>query len=296
MRFAFCARSAGPARRRFKRGSVPGAMLQADGGRRSQRGSERAPGAAPRERRRCSSRFRAEFRGSGLVHGAAGCEPPRDSRSPSLDGRAPPWLGDIGLFLAVSFLTPWQADAGRAKRKRHMSRSFVASVAVAAALVACGGGGDSGGSALQPPAANLTGTWHITETTGDNTCGDTVGAQDSYDVAMTQASNGTLSGVAPNGERFTGTISGSSMTFSASGVVNSSGGYINETSQCTIDASKMTFSCASTWSYVEAGSSCSGHSSATGACPDCSWVSGAGGSTGSGRANAGGRCSDLTPC
>jgi hypothetical protein len=93
-----------------------------------------------------------------------------------------------------------------------MSRSHEATVALLVGLLACGGG-----DAAQKPAANLTGTWQITMTTGDNTCGTPAGSQEGYsaEIAHTAGSNSfALTGIGTGSVG--GHIEGSRVTFAAS--------------------------------------------------------------------------------
>lgn len=98
-------------------------------------------------------------------------------------------------------------------------------------LVSCSGGGGGGGGSQ---CVDISGTWSITETSGANTCGDTVGVSALNVYTIVQ--NGGCSFIATDGTRtFNGSVSGTHVTWTGSyadsgGTVTVTGTSINVSS------------------------------------------------------------------
>jgi hypothetical protein len=149
-------------------------------------------------------------------------------------------------------------------------------------LANCGGGGGGGGASLQPPAANLTGSWlmTVTDTPGNNTCGQSVTTL--ADLTMTQSagSNNFTVSAYVNGSHYSlsGTISGSSVSMSGSYQIG--GGTENFNFSGTLNSSTMRITGTSSWNW-NGTPACSGTSSVTVTCSNCSSGGGGGGGAGS---------------
>lgn len=126
-------------------------------------------------------------------------------------------------------------------------------LSMAVLLASCGGGGGGGGgTSLQPPAANITGTWQVTQTkSSDNPLGcHTLGGNSSQksitytlNIQETTGSNNFTATDPSTGESSPGTISGTVTTINAVNTPSGSGsGYDNWTDQLTLNVSNMTAS------------------------------------------------------
>jgi len=134
-------------------------------------------------------------------------------------------------------------------------------------LAACGGGGGGGGG-MSPPAANISGTWSMSDTSGANNCGDPTGVTTYWTgvVSHTAGSNSFTLTTTINGSNrsYTGTISGSTITISGS--YPDVGGTTTTSFSGTLisTANPMTFSGTSSWSWTNGATTCSGTAATTG--------------------------------
>ncbi|HEX7125901.1 MAG TPA: hypothetical protein VF406_08985 [Thermodesulfobacteriota bacterium] len=148
-----------------------------------------------------------------------------------------------------------------------MSRTGVLVVMAAMlGLSGCGGGGGGGGGPSGPPA-DVQGIWTITETMGNNTCGEPVGAKDVYDVSVVQAPGASTFELTvldaagdPLDGPFIGSINGN--TISWTGSFDEDGG--TTTAQITGTVNGNSLSGSSNWSWTDGDDSCSGTTSFTG--------------------------------
>ena len=135
---------------------------------------------------------------------------------------------------------------------------FVALLVIFACGSGGGGGGDGGGE-LVTPSTDITGSWSIQEVIDDTDCGGT-GDTDSYTAEVVQSGN-TLT-VTIEGEVFTGTISGS--TVSWTGSYPDDGGTTTITSlELTVSSGGTSLTGTASWTFTN-GVSCSGTTQVTG--------------------------------
>ena len=127
-------------------------------------------------------------------------------------------------------------------------------------LFACGGGGGSGDGG-KTGTVNVAGEWNINETINDQACGGN-GDTDSYAITVSQnGSNITV--VAPNGT-FSGTFSGSVLSWT--GQYQDSDGWVSITSM-SLNVSNNSFSGTANWDWRESSNGpvvCSGTTQVTG--------------------------------
>ncbi len=116
----------------------------------------------------------------------------------------------------------------------------------------CGGGVED--DTQEAPIGNIAGTWTISETadSSDPTCSGNT----SYDLVVAQSGN-NLTVTDPNGNVFTGTISGNSGSWTGSYPDDGGTTTINSLT-ATIASDCRSMSGNSKWSWTDGNSSCSG--------------------------------------
>jgi len=134
-------------------------------------------------------------------------------------------------------------------------RGMLVFCALAASLLAgCGGGGGDGPPPLQTPIGNVSGVWTITEqsqTSPNPECEPPLDPlSDPYPLTVTQSGNNLT--VFDGTTTFTGTISGSTISWSGSYPEGAGTTTINSLS-VTVEPSCNPLSGTSTWTYVEVG-------------------------------------------
>ncbi|MEN6319722.1 MAG: SBBP repeat-containing protein [Syntrophaceae bacterium] len=145
---------------------------------------------------------------------------------------------------------------------------FVYSVVMIFLLTGCGGGGGGGdnsggggGEQLSSPVINLSGTWVNTETTETNTCGESVGSQETS-IGMIMHTTGSNSfTVYDNGLSYTGTISGTHISYS--GQADNSNCPLGQNVTFSLDLQAPDYTTATgyvDWTCKYQGGSCSGTS------------------------------------
>ncbi len=139
--------------------------------------------------------------------------------------------------------------------RRSVSLWVCAAISAALLATGCGGGGED--SIVVP--ASVGGTWSITETGTTNDCGDPVDPP--YAITVTQ--NGSSVTVTTPAGTFSGTVSGSSLSWSGSYPDNGGTNTINSLT-ATIAALGVSLSGSSSWSWTDGVTSCSGTTSFTG--------------------------------
>ncbi|MDH5445537.1 MAG: hypothetical protein OEY52_08255 [Gammaproteobacteria bacterium] len=122
-------------------------------------------------------------------------------------------------------------------------------------LGGCGHDDDEKGSAapLSPPIGNISGTWYVTDTIDARNCGE---GQYSESGSVYVAQSGNSVTVTINGSKFTGTLSGNSLSWS--GNYPEDGGTTSLSLSATVGANCDTLSGGSTWSWSGPGGPCSG--------------------------------------
>ncbi len=143
---------------------------------------------------------------------------------------------------------------------RTSSVAVVALLVGTMGLIACGGD-----EVAQKPAANLTGSWQIVMTEGDNTCGTPVGTRQGYSAEIThsEGSNSfTLSGIGTGSAG--GRIEGSRVTFAVA-ITTSECSPLAVQADGTVDSTADSFSGKVSYTCKYASGACSGSGTMSGA-------------------------------
>ncbi len=128
-------------------------------------------------------------------------------------------------------------------------------------LSACGGGGGT-----ETPAANVTGSWHVTETITEASgiCAQNIGTVSTWTGDAVQTGNNITVTVTSGdiaGATFAGTISGDHVDWQ--GTYPGSGGTVTITGT-DVTVANTSFSGTSNWEWTDGVDSCSGQTNVTG--------------------------------
>ncbi|MGH8491735.1 MAG: hypothetical protein ACRERR_01325 [Moraxellaceae bacterium] len=107
---------------------------------------------------------------------------------------------------------------------------------------------------------NLAGSWQVTETTGNNTCGEEVGAIEVITYIVNQVGKNLT--VSANGHTFNAVLNGSVLNWSSS--YADDGGTVAQQTTLTVASGANSFSGSSSWTWSGGGELCSGSTTFTG--------------------------------